>query len=251
MRKLQRVELSEHALRILGNNTKAIVDAGVNERSRTKIAKKRRDEARRRWDQKHDVTFAEVRSKLCEMAPGIERCMYCESNEATHIEHFWPQRRAPCFTFYWHNLLLACERCNSNYKRDKFPRKNGKPLLINPVEDDPRKHLELSRNGKFVSLTPEGKASITVFGLDRWTLERDRANAFLAVEHMIAGYATACLNGNITRALATQRALCEYPFSSVFVAIIDAANKPGASESLSAECLSALDAHPEIKTWLL
>lgn len=43
MRKLQRLELSEHALRTLENNAKAIFDSGVNERSRTKIAKKRRD----------------------------------------------------------------------------------------------------------------------------------------------------------------------------------------------------------------
>lgn len=177
--------------------------------------------------------------------------MYCESNEATDIEHFWPQRRAPCLTFYWHNLLLACERCNSNYKRDRFPRKNGKPLLINPVDDDPRKHLQLNRTGKFFPLTDEGKVSISIFGLDRGTLERTRNNAFVSVESMIVRYAAACRNGNTVMALEIQRALCEYPFSSVFVAIVNAAEKPGAEDWLSNDCLLALESHPEIKTWLL
>jgi uncharacterized protein (TIGR02646 family) len=247
MRKLQRVELSEHALRTLWNNTVGIVEAGYPKYS----AKARRDEAKRRWDQKPDVAFAEVRSTLREMAPGIERCMYCESNEGTHIEHFWPRRLSPCRTFDWHNLLLACETCNSNYKRDKFPRKNGKPLLINPVEDDPRKHLQLNRTGKFVPLTDEGKASISVFGLDRGPLERTREDAWVTVDGLIGSFANACRRGNSALSLAIQKALCRYPFSSVFVAIIDAANKPGASESLSVECLSALETHPEIKTWLL
>ena len=130
-----------------------------------------RTEAKRRWEQKAPATFEEIRETLQAMAPGIERCMYCESSEATHIEHFWPKRRAPCRAFDWNNYLLACSACNSNHKRDRFPRKNGRPLLINPVEEDPINHLALSPKGKYVPITPEGEHSITVFGLDRGVLE--------------------------------------------------------------------------------
>jgi len=248
MRKLHREPLSEHATRILRNNTVAIVEAGDAQSSDSEKAKFK--EAKRRWKQKPDATFDEIRKQLHEMAPGIERCMYCESNEGTDIDHFWPISVAPCRTFDWHNYLLACSACNSNHKRDRFPCQNGRPLLINPAEDEPVDHLALSPTGKYVAITEEGECSISVFGLDRGPLERTRKNAWSAVEGLIVLFANACKKADSERALQYQKALCEYPQASVFAAILRVSEYEAAADLLSSECLEALEAHPEIKTWL-
>jgi hypothetical protein len=58
-----------------------------------------------------------VREQLTQMAPGIERCMYCGDNLGTDIDHFDPISRSPIKTFEWLNHLLACSFCNSNQKR--------------------------------------------------------------------------------------------------------------------------------------
>ena len=55
------------------------------------------------------------------MAPGVQRCMYCLDSLGTDIDHFEPKSRRPLRTFCWHNHLLACSRCNSNYKREEYP----------------------------------------------------------------------------------------------------------------------------------
>ncbi len=250
MRRLYREPLSDHATRTLWNNTVAVVEAGNSAPSRSKIAKARRAEAKRRWGQKPDATFGELKEKLRQMAPGIERCMYWESNEGTDIDHFWPKSTAPCLAFDWNNYLLACSACNSNHKRDQFPRKHGEPLLINPTEEDPLEHLALSPTGKYVPLTDKGEKSIPVFGLDRGPLERSREDAWPAVQGLIVSFANACKKGNTEFALQSQKSLCRYPFASVFAAILKIADTNVASDWLSAECVEALAAHPEIKTWL-
>lgn len=253
MRKLRRPPLSDHATRILWNNTVKIVEAGSSEPSRSKCARARKGEARRLWDQKAEKTFEEVRETLRQMAPGVERCMYCESNEATTIDHFWPLRRAPCRAFDWNNFLLACSACNSN-KRDRFPRKHGRPLLINPTDenDDPLDHIVLTPTGKYVPLpdSEKGAPSIKVFGLDRGPLEQSRENAWASVEGLIVLFAGAHRNGDALKALAIKKALSEHPHVSVFAAILRLSQTNAARDLLSPECLEALDAHPEIKTWL-
>jgi len=253
MRKLRRAPLSEHAARILEKYTVKILEAGSSARSRTRIAKARKDEAKRLWDQKAVKAFEEVRRTLESMASGVERCMYCESNEGTDIEHFWPLRRAPCRAFDWNNYLLACSACNSNYKRDRFPRRYGQPLLIDPTneDDDPLDHLVLTPTGKYVAITEKGAVSIPVFGLDRGPLEKSRENAWFMVEGLIVLYANACKREDSPRALAAQKALCEHPQVSVFAALLRVTESTAAEDFVSAECLEALASHPEIKTWLL
>ncbi|TKD07913.1 HNH endonuclease [Polyangium fumosum] len=250
MRKLRREPLSEHATRVLWKQTVKVVEAGRSAPSRSKLAKARKDEARRLWKQKAEGTFDEIRATLKAIASGVERCMYCESNEGTDIEHFWPQKRAPCRAFDWTNYLLACSACNSNHKRDRFPRRHGEPLLINPTEDDPLDHIVLTPTGKYVPLTDKGENSIPVFGLDRGPLERSRVIAWAAVDGLIVRYANACARDDFASALETQRALCEYPQVSVFAAILRVAAGMGAEEFLSPECRRALAAYPEIKNWL-
>lgn len=74
--------------------------------------------------------MGEVRTTLREMGgPVPELCMYCEHSEAGHIDHFEPRSLSPEKTFIWENLLLSCERCNSNYKRDRFESPAGARAL--------------------------------------------------------------------------------------------------------------------------
>jgi hypothetical protein len=106
--------------------------------------------------------------------------MYCGDSLGTDIDHFEPIREFPAGTFVWPNHLLACSYCNSNAKRDLFPRDElGSSLLIDPTRDDPAEHLRLIlRTGVYRPLTPKGTESIRVFGLNRADLTRGREVAF-------------------------------------------------------------------------
>jgi hypothetical protein len=71
------------------------------------------------------------------------KCMYCESNVShvsyEHIEHIKPkaQNKYPELTFEWHNLGLACPRCNINKGNiyDEFC------PFVNPYSDEPSSFL--------------------------------------------------------------------------------------------------------------
>ena len=60
------------------------------------------------------------------MCVGIEICVYCEQNEATDIEHIYPKKLYPEKTFAWDNYVLACTKCNRDYKKDNFS-------IFNPI----------------------------------------------------------------------------------------------------------------------
>lgn len=70
-----------------------------------------------------------------------DKCAYCES-KITHtypgdIEHILPASDFPELVCNWENLTLACGECNrrkSNYYSAEQP-------LINPYQDDPKRHL--------------------------------------------------------------------------------------------------------------
>ncbi|MFE0175707.1 HNH endonuclease [Streptomyces sp. NPDC059002] len=122
----------------------------------------------------------QIKGLLEEMAPVRTRCMYCLDNRGTDIDHFEPKSLNPLRTFSWDNHLLACSHCNSNVKRDAFPRDpdTGECLLINPTVDDPADHLKLRLgSGEITHRTTKGKVSIEVFGLRHPDLVEGRAAA--------------------------------------------------------------------------
>ncbi len=53
----------------------------------------RAKEVNRLWDSKDNKAFDEIKKNLRDMAPGLERCMYCEDSAGNDIEHFWPALR--------------------------------------------------------------------------------------------------------------------------------------------------------------
>lgn len=77
-------------------------------------------EAVRLWSGKTSAAFDEVKVTLKEMCVAVEICVYCENNEATDIEHIYPKKLYPEKAFNWTNYVLACGKCNSHHKSDKF-----------------------------------------------------------------------------------------------------------------------------------
>lgn len=87
----------------------------------------------------------------------------------------------------WSNYLLACNRCNSLWKKNQFPVSGPaasskrmlaaeRPLLINPYDTNPEPHFAFDAyTGQIKGLTPRGTATIDVCGLDRKSLEVQRA----------------------------------------------------------------------------
>ena len=132
------------------------------------------------------------------------KCCYCESTHsetsAGRIDHFRPKgavrqgktspRSRPGYywlAYAWHNLLLACEKCNRQ-KSDYFPLdepaqrarnhlepiEREVPLLLSPYADsDPSKHLAFTGSA-CRPLTERGRVTVAVLGLNRPELQEKR-----------------------------------------------------------------------------
>lgn len=89
------------------------------------------------WKQSRQTQKIRQALKLLQQAMGPrERCMYCLDSHGTDIEHFWPKTPYPRLAFYWNNWLLCCTECG-RIKGNQFPLENSKPLLVNPMREDP------------------------------------------------------------------------------------------------------------------
>lgn len=242
MKRLVRLPLSAVTTAFLQRRTARVI-----------AAKNRHAAARRLWKRQRNKAFRELRGVLAQMAPGVQHCMYCENSEGTDIDHFRPRSRYPRLAFRWENYLLACSGCNSNHKRDLFPRDpaTGRRLLIDPTRDDPRRHLTLSPStGLYAHRTLRGANSITVFGLNRPTLATARADAWIAVQALIDAYAQCRKVGATQVAARHQQALCRFPHASVFAALVQVSQCAVAHRYVTPACLRALQQHPEVLTWV-
>jgi uncharacterized protein (TIGR02646 family) len=147
---------------------------------------------------------ATVKAALKEMQRG--KCCFCES-KLTHItfgdvEHYRPKSgykqtakgklEKPGYywlVYEWRNLLLSCERCNRQYKKNLFPLENPatrarnhlddivreSPLLINPADTKPQDHIGFRAEIPYaVGGSAQGKATIAALSLDREDLNEQR-----------------------------------------------------------------------------
>jgi hypothetical protein len=168
--------------------------------------------------------------------------MYCGDNLGTDIDHFEPISSAPIRTFKWINHLLACSFCNSNAKRDLFPRDlEGRALLIDPTAEDPSPHLALRlSDGKYRPLSPRGQASIEIFGLNRTDLAIGRAKVFVTRSQLICR-ARELFDQNLeAKVLLCLDGIASEPHASVLHAIIRTAELPAAAEVLGSDVVAAL-----------
>ena len=111
------------------------------------------------------------------------RTIEIETEDRTTVPHpgyYW-------LAYEWRNLLFACVDCNRPStaktpgrrigKWDQFPvrrfraRKMGeelreRPMLVNPVEEDPAAHLKVDDIGVMIAKTDRGQKCIDIFGLN-------------------------------------------------------------------------------------
>lgn len=132
------------------------------------------------------------------------KCAYCEGHIADgftlQVEHYRPKNKLKddarhsgyyWLAYEWSNLLLACQDCNAA-KSNKFPIAgarvhhpqqdkqywrvdspsflNERALLLNPELDDPEEHFDFQPDGKLISGTAQGKATIELCNLNRESL---------------------------------------------------------------------------------
>ena len=230
MIRIARVALEDGLAGRLDNRTSALKAASADSEAARKAWTSARTEKRG------------IRLHLMLMAPGIERCMYCGDNRGTDIDHFEPIKEFPAGTFVWLNHLLACSTCNSNQKRDRFPRDpKGAALLIDPSREDPVRHLRLVlRTGEYRALSPRGEATIDVFGLNRRDLTRGRAAAFTVADAALCRAHTLVGQDRGADAIRCLRALFEQPHASVLQEVLRMVEMPGADDVLGTDLAAAL-----------
>jgi uncharacterized protein (TIGR02646 family) len=112
------------------------------------------------------------------------RCAYCETSLAVGdgvIERVYPQSKYPELATDPSNLVLSCRLCNI-HKGATFPTDaNGQPVLLHPRLDSYDEHFQIDADGKAVSLTARGAATIDVLGLNRPQLvDRRKAEKLFA-----------------------------------------------------------------------
>jgi uncharacterized protein (TIGR02646 family) len=152
---------------------------------------------------------AEVKSAL--RTAQHNKCAYCETiNPTSHdvVEHYrpkngWRQEKHDALTkpeyfwlsYRWQNLLFACDTCNDRgHKQNLFPLANPSeratpdkpdtsievPLLLDPYVDDPKDHIEWSRDiPRAHRSSAKGLKTIEICGLDKDGLLMDQRRKYL------------------------------------------------------------------------
>jgi uncharacterized protein (TIGR02646 family) len=159
-----------------------------------------------------------------------KKCWYCEDGARRYdIEHFRPQSIYPILAYRWGNLLLSCQICNQNYKKNQFPllpdgimaledSENPKlcddsddAMLINPCQDRTPDHLTF-REGRILGITQRGRTTIRICGLKDPDLQEERVNRAKLVIGVIAALKYAEREGNeaeIAKQRSTLRAVSQ------------------------------------------
>jgi uncharacterized protein (TIGR02646 family) len=127
----------------------------------------------------------DVKKALVDMFHG--KCAYCESLithiDYGHIEHFKPKGTPAYYELAveWDNLLLACGRCNgAENKGTKFPLADEGGPLVNPVDENPSKHLRFDfdpqlKLANVLGISKRGETTRKTLGLNRPQLLEHRS----------------------------------------------------------------------------
>ncbi|WP_322093620.1 AAA family ATPase [Paraburkholderia bannensis] len=167
-----------------------------------------------------------VKPALMAMTHG--KCAYCESRlldiQLLDVDHFRPKEGAQnvdepsdhryygWLAYDWENLLPSCSVCNRQTRSagsfagkgrmfpvdgDRAPllasvsecRSVEHETLIDPSYDEPHDHLTFNAEGECISKTSRGELTISILGLNRLSLVRERAalraRIILAVERIL------------------------------------------------------------------
>lgn len=105
-----------------------------------------------------------IKKPLLEMSHN--KCCYCEceigqGEKEMHIEHYKPKSLYPNLVVDWYNLLPSCPHCN----KQKSFHDTGKELIVNPVEDDPKKYFYLKNYRYYCKDTNPNSIARTTLGV--------------------------------------------------------------------------------------
>ncbi len=190
------------------------------------------------------------------------KCAYCESciraGYPGDVEHYRPKTAVTQVTedsnekyrlgkatkpgYWWlaysfENFLFSCFECN-NKKGTRFPvrgrskrLKSGseakeQPLLLNPYDTDPSKHLHFDEFGGVRGRTAIGRMTVYVCGLDRRYLELERERTAKGVSRDIEDYKDALVENNDLADRQTLRRLLdacrpEEPYAGLARALVE------------------------------
>jgi hypothetical protein len=223
--KIARAHLPEPTTAQLARRTDEVAGTAVPQQVST---------AKNLWKSRsfREHVYPELRRALHDMAPGLLRCMFCGDSEGTTVDHFEPVAHAPLRTFDWLNHLLACSKCNSEFKRDRFPRaEDGSPLLVDPTSDDPADHLHLVLAvGEYRALTDRGGATIDVLDLNRAVLVSGRRRVYWTTTKCLTAFHSAMEAGAVQDEEELRQMLWEQPLGDVIAAMLRQAEAPGARD---------------------
>lgn len=203
------------------------------------------------WKTKPKQAFSEVRAVLKRMASGRECCMYCEDNEGTDIEHFWPESEYP-ESFFLVQLLAGLFALQQQPQAYQFPLVHGRPALLDPTSEDPddapSRHLRLlPSNGHYQPIGPKGDPSITVFDLNGdergRKLPEGRRDAFNKLQVLIIAYDNFVRNDNHAMAHNIKRAIINEPFAGVLVFLLDLVHQVNDDKTLMPGVAKAIQRH--------
>ncbi|QVI20910.1 HNH endonuclease [Nocardia tengchongensis] len=187
----------------------------------------------------------EVMHVLQTMCSNRVRCMYCEDNEGTDIDHFRPKAHYPEWSFTWENYLLACSRCNSNYKRDRFPVDGDRELLLDPTAANPFDHLILSLStGVYIGSDDIGLASIEVYGLNRDVCVKGRFYTWVSLCALIRDYE----RSNQIEREAILTTVNDFPFQGVRHWLARVLAEGDHAATVPPDVHAIADKHPELLT---
>ena len=133
-----------------------------------------------RTNQPGDIEHWRPKNRITDASDKLVKIETEDGKTCTHPGYYW-------LAYEWRNLLLACAACNRTTvktfgqrigKGTRFPvtgfrakkmgeESNERPLLINPVMEDPTTHMEVDSNtGVMIPKTYRGETCIEIFGLN-------------------------------------------------------------------------------------
>lgn len=165
-----------------------------------------KDEIRNRlWDSQHKKCC------FCENKRHLKREFDAEhfrpkagvTEKLEHLGYWW-------LAYEWDNLFFACMICNRDYKGNHFPLlednsramsdsdnlSSEKPVLINPLDEDPEKYIGFDWQQDFkifvkatgLDIEGRGYETIKITGLNRTVLLEERAELVELLEDVVKSY---------------------------------------------------------------
>ena len=145
------------------------------------MARKAYDHARK------SMWFKPVIDNLRQLSGEGELCMYCSSNEPSHVDHYRPLSVFPELALDYENFLWSCDICNRT-KGDRFPPDTHKGAqILNPIDDDVWEHFQLDhRFGRLLKkfdtaldrYSPRAESTCEHVGIDRENVQTKRQNRY-------------------------------------------------------------------------